>query len=68
MKSGDKVKIKFGGGHIGMVVAKKFECSYSMEGKPMSGYFTEAELEITNQDPPEMEYPQQMGFRAGTDD
>ena len=68
MGPGDKVKIKFGGGHIGMVVAKKFECSYSMEGKPMSGYFTEAELEITDQDPLEPEYPQQMGFRAGTDD
>ena len=62
MGPGDKVKIKFGGGHIGMVVAKKFECSYSMEGKPMSGYFTERELELTDENPQDVITIPQMGF------
>ena len=66
MEPGDKVKLKFGGGHVGMIVAKKFECSYSMEGKPMSGYFTEAELEATDEEP---QVPDPMfGFSGAKDD
>ena len=59
MKIGDKVKLRFAGGHIGIITAKKYECSYPVEGKPHAGIFSEVELEPTD------EYPEsQTSFRG----
>lgn len=69
MEKGDKVKIKFGGGEIGVVTAKemKFQVSYPIDGKPASGWFTGEELEKTNESPGERPM---KGFRVtqGEDD
>lgn len=64
MKVGDKIKLKFGGGIIGVITAeiKEFQVSYPIEGKPASGRFTRTELEKTDEDPE----PLQMGFRVGS--
>jgi uncharacterized protein YodC (DUF2158 family) len=62
-KIGDKVKLKYGGGHVGVVTAVKYECSYPTEGKPTAGYFHEEELEPTTEEPNTM-----MGFKGRTND
>jgi hypothetical protein len=65
MKQGDKVKIKFGGGQIGVItgVETKYDVSYPQEGKPMHGVFLKEELELTTEDPE----GRPMGFRVDED-
>jgi len=53
MEKGQKVKLKFGGGIIGVVTAeiKEYQVSYPLEGKPAAGRFTDVELEPTDENP-----------------
>jgi len=64
MDVGQKVKLPFAGGHIGVVTAKKFECSYCIDGKPSAGIFFEVELEATDESPT----PVAMGFKSKAND
>ena len=67
MDIGQHVKLKFGGGVIGVVTAEiqEFQVSYPVDEKPATGRFTEVELEKTDENPE----PMQMGFRVeGKDD
>ena len=66
MDVGQKVKLPFAGGHIGVVTAKKFECSYCIDGKPSAGIFFEVELEATDESP---KYePDPVGFKSKAND
>ena len=69
MDRGDKVKLKFGGGLIGVITEVKrvpmYQVSYPIDGKPATGVFTEVELEITDEDPAPREF---RGFRATRDE
>ena len=62
MNIGDKVKLKFAGGHIGVITAKKYECSYCIDGKPNAGLFFDVELEPTDEDPQYEPLP--IGFKS----
>jgi len=63
MEAGQKVKLSFGGGMIGVVTAKidEYQVSYSLDGKPCVGRFTRVELEKTDEGP---EPPPFKGFES----
>jgi hypothetical protein len=67
MKTGDRVKLKFGGGHVGVVTEKieEFQVSYPIDGKPAAGRFRKHELELTEEEPEPREF---IGFKRMEDD
>ena len=66
MEKGDRVKLVFGGGHIGVITAvEKYQVSYPIEGKPSSGWFTDEELELTKEMPGPSTF---IGFKKKSDE
>jgi hypothetical protein len=55
MKPGDKVKLLFGGGHVGVIIDDNLvRVSFSCEGKPTSGVFSVHELQKTTEQPTDL--------------
>jgi hypothetical protein len=64
MEKGDRVRLVYGGGHVGVITAvREYQVAYPMDGKPASGLFSECELELTDEEP----QPRGMGFRLATE-
>jgi len=63
MKIGDRVKLTFGGGHIGVITDKieEFQVSYPIDGKPSAGRFKKHELKLTDEEPESTEF---IGFKS----
>jgi len=55
MKPGDKVKLLYGGGHVGVITDDNLvRVSFSSEGKPNSGVFSIHELQKTTEQPTDL--------------